>query len=352
MSAPAAAVGIIGAGHMGERHARAWRDLGARVVAVFDPDAERAAALAAEVGAEAAVSMAGVFDRDDIGVVSVCTPTVLHPDATVAALESGKHVLCEKPVALALAGAERMRRAASASGRLLRIGFLRRFDPASLRLLELAPRLGRPLMAGATLSAGIRPKLLMHDAGANGGPVIDMCCHLFDQWRFLFGERPSSVRAVGAILAADKPQLAAIRHKAIDSAQITLRYPSGGVGHIFVSWGLPAGVEALERHSYLGPDGRIEIDWPQRLTLDGAHGPLEEVLPEIDPLPRQIEAFERDVQDWSSSCEAPEIDRSRVATLEDGIEALRLSLATLASIARDGDEIVLDTVRSPAGEWA
>jgi myo-inositol 2-dehydrogenase/D-chiro-inositol 1-dehydrogenase len=334
-------VAVIGAGHMGERHARAWHALGARVFAVHDPDAARAAALAAEVGAEPATELLPALDHPGVEVVSVCTPTSLHADASVAALQAGRHVLCEKPVALTLLDAERMCSAAAASGRLLRVGFLRRFESSSRRVFELAPALGQPLMVQATLTAGIRPKRLMHDADANGGPVVDMCCHLFDQWARLFGEPPERLSAHGAVLASKRPELAGIRHQAIDSAQITLSYPSGGLAHIFVSWGLPPGLEARETHSYLGPDGLLEVEWPRRLALHTVEGSSEERPPALDPLPPQVEAFLRELRGES---------HGPVATLEDGIEALRLSLSALASIERGGEAIVIERPEPPSVE--
>ena len=93
---------VVGAGDLGTRHALHWHAAGARVVAVCDPWLERAAEVAAEVGAEAASDPGDYLQRSDVHVVSVCTPTFLHESYTVAALEAGKHVLCEKPAALAL----------------------------------------------------------------------------------------------------------------------------------------------------------------------------------------------------------------------------------------------------------
>jgi predicted dehydrogenase len=333
MSGDRLGVAVVGAGHMGERHARAWQGLGVPVRALVDPDRARAAALAAEVGAEPVAALEPVLDRGDVAAVSVCTPTSLHAEVAVAALEAGKHVMWEKPVALTLADAARMRAAAAAHDRLLRIGFHRRFESASLRILELGPGLGRPLMAQATITAGVRPKRTMHDAHGNGGPVIDMCCHLFDQWALLFGERCRSVHAHGAVLADGRPELAGIERLAIDSAQITLAYPSGGLAQLFVSWGLPPGVEALERHSYLGPEGLLEVDWPQRLTLHDANGSREERPADVDPIPLEIAGFHAELQ---------RPDERTVATVDDGVEALRESLAVLDSIAAGGEVVVVD----------
>ncbi len=319
---------VIGAGDMGARHAHWWVDAGARVVAVVDPDTARAERLAAAHGAQAYAGPGGPLARADVGAVSVCTPTFLHAEYTVQALDAGKDVLCEKPVALRLSEAEAMRAAQARSGRRLRIGFMRRFDPAADRVLALGRRLGVPVLAQATITAGIRPKLLMHDAAANGGPVIDMCCHVFDQWEALFGEQPEGVRAYGYAFGDGKPELDRIRHKAIDSAVITLRYPAGGVGVIQVSWGLPAGIPASERHTYLGPDGLLSVEWPERVSLHGPDGEVSWEAPPVDAWREEIASFRAELAGR---------EHRPLAGIDAGIRALRTSLAALASIAEDRD---------------
>jgi predicted dehydrogenase len=337
---------VIGAGDMGARHAHWWAVAGARVVAVVDPDTARAQAAARGTGAVALAEVDDALARDDVDAVSVCTPTFLHAHYTVRALQAGKHVLCEKPAALRLSDAEAMRRAAQESGRTLRIGFMRRFDPASHQILAFSGDIGAPVLAQATLAAGVRPKLLMHDAAANGGPIIDMCCHIFDQWGIFFGEQPDSVRAHGYTFGDGKPELASIRHKALDSAHVTLTYPGGGVGQIQVSWGLPAGIPAFERHTYMGPEGLITVDWPDQVRRLGARGSLLWQPPLSDPWRDEIRAFEAEL------CGR---EHAPLADIEDGLRALRTSLAVLASVAEKRDvapaEVVDDALES-TGEVA
>ena len=330
-----AGVVIIGAGDMGERHALGWQAAGATVVAVADPDRARAERLAARLGALALDEPEAAMQRTDVDAVSVCTPTYLHARYTVGALRAGKHVLCEKPAALRLSEADAMRRAAEDSGKRLRIGFMRRFDPASRQVLAFGEQLGTPVLAQATLAAGIRPKRLMHDAAANGGPIIDMCCHIFDQWEAFYGEGPAVVRAYGYTFGDGKPELASIRHKAVDSAHITLRYPSGGVGQIQVSWGLPSGIPATEHHSYMGPDGLMTVAWPERVSLLRSGGTLHWEPPAVDPWREEIASFHRELQG---------LEHRPLAAIDDGVRALRTSLAVLTSIAEDR-EVTPDEVR-------
>ena len=329
---------VVGAGDMGTRHALAWREAGARVVGIADPDAARAAHAAEQIGARTFTSLRSGLLSPGVDVVSICTPTFLHAEQAVAALEAGKHVLCEKPAALTLADAERMREAEVASGRLLRLGFMRRFDPASHRIRSFSARLGSPVLAQATIAAGIRPKLMMHDARANGGPIIDMCCHVFDQWAELFGERPERVRAYGYTFGSDKVELASIAHKALDSAFATLEYPSGGVGQIQVSWGLPRGIPATESHVYLGPGGIVTVDWPRSVTLRDGAGETRFTPPPSDAWHRQIRRFHWELLGRDGN----PVDEPSLATIDDGIAALRTSLAVLESIAAGADVRVED----------
>ncbi|MFN2321649.1 MAG: Gfo/Idh/MocA family protein [Trueperaceae bacterium] len=334
MSTPLTAV-VVGAGDMGSRHARHWAGAGARVLAVVDPDLPRAEASAFETGAEAMTDLDEALAlRPD--VVSVCTPTFLHAPTTIAALDVGAHVLCEKPAALTLADAHTMRDAATAAGRELRIGFMRRFDPVLDALLEAGARSGRPLLAQASITAGIRPKRLMHDAHANGGPIIDMCCHLFYVWGLLFDGQPTEVAARGYTFSDGKPEVAHIAHRALDSALITLAYPGGTIGQVQVSWGLPSGVAPVERHTYVGPDGLVTVDWPERVVRFDGQGEHVWTQSGSDPWRAEIFAFHAELTDG-----APR----RVPDIEDGIDALRTSLAVLRSVA-EGRPIALAEVTS------
>ena len=316
-------VAVIGAGEMGRKHAAHWREAGSRVVAVHDAALERARALANAVGCEASASAQEALSRVDVDVVSVCTPTYLHAGHTVSALNAGKHVLCEKPAALTLADAQAMRRAAQRSGRQLRIGFMRRFDPAFHQLRALLSRVGTPVLSQVTIAAGVRPKHLMHDALANGGPIIDMCCHVFHLWETLFEAQAETVSARGYTFSENKPELASIEQKALDSALITLAYPGGSLGQVQVSWGLPAGIRPTERHTYMGPDGLITVVWNRQITMRSQAGVTRWTSSGVDAWLEEIRYFQRELTQG-----APR----RLATIDDGIEALNVSLAVLESV--------------------
>ncbi len=234
---------IVGCGYMGQIHAERWsRVPEAQVVAVVDIDPQRAERLAHQCRLEAYYS----DYQDAIGlplvdVVSVCIPTSQHAEVVIASAELGKHVLCEKPMALTLDQADRMMAAAEANQVKLGVGFMRRHSPVvqDLRNLLAEGKFGRPVFYHASDVRELRPKREMHDAHVNGGPVIDMVVHLIDLWATIFDSHPVSVYAQGLKIAEDRPEISHIAEVAVDTATVLVNYASGDIGTFVVSWGLP-----------------------------------------------------------------------------------------------------------------
>ncbi|HEV3014499.1 MAG TPA: Gfo/Idh/MocA family oxidoreductase, partial [Actinomycetota bacterium] len=132
-------VALVGAGRAGLVHGRNFSAgvPGARLVAIADPDPEARQRVAAELGCRR--TLADPLDAatdDGVDAVVVASPTFTHAAVAVAALEAGKHVLCEKPLASSLEEAERIQAAADGSSGALMMGFMRRFDAAFTRVAE------------------------------------------------------------------------------------------------------------------------------------------------------------------------------------------------------------------------
>ena len=332
MSTDSLGVIVIGAGDMGARHAAHWRRAGATVVAICDPDVARAAQIAQTIGVTQSGGVQAVADyRELLGnahiqVASVCTPTHLHQLATVDCLDAGLHVLCEKPIALTLGAGQRMLEAAQQNKRELRIGFMRRFEPIFHELQRIMNAQSGVVKGSVRISAGIRPKRLMHDKNANGGPIIDMCCHIFDVWKVLFKGKPQLLSASGTTYANAHPALAGIEEKAIDSAVATFGFPNGHRIQLLVTWGLPEGVPFSEKHSYISKDGLIEVDWNYQTNTVSLHDGvgLSVYQGERDPWQAEIQQFHKELTQ-----DAPRL----VADAQDGMDALELSLAMLEAIA-------------------
>lgn len=151
-------VGIIGTGNIGTSHARdlALRVAGASVSTVYDADRERAAAVAAEIGATAVPSYEELIDSDDVDAVLIASPDHVHAGQALACLAAGKPTLCEKPLAPVEADARAVLDAEVRIGRrLIMMGFMRRFDPG---YLELKGQLG---------AAGIGDPLIIRNGHRN-----------------------------------------------------------------------------------------------------------------------------------------------------------------------------------------
>ncbi len=130
---------LAGCGGIGRSHAAAVAALPeARIVAAVDVDEGRARAFAERFGAETvATDLGAVVDRDDVDAVIVTTANNLHAPLTIQALDAGKHVMVQKPMALTLAEADAMIAAADRSGKQLMVSFFEFFHPAFKRAKEL-----------------------------------------------------------------------------------------------------------------------------------------------------------------------------------------------------------------------
>ncbi|MGQ9555374.1 MAG: Gfo/Idh/MocA family protein [Anaerolineae bacterium] len=324
-------IAIVGAGMMGRYHAQAWASVPeAQLVALADSDPLRAQALASNLGlANWSTDYRQAVDRGDVDIVSVCVPAYYHPEVSLFAAEHGKDVLCEKPIALTIERALAMIEAAKRSNVLLGIGFQLRQLQSTQQLCRLLQEgsIGRPAMWVYSFAAPIRAKVAMHDMlTGNGGPVVDFCPHRFDLWSLAFASEATLVQAQGLTLAQGRPELARIERLAPDTAALSVRYASGDIGALTITWGLPPGVNGNSLAEIWGPKGLIQADLDKLCLLteggeEATFGPYgQDVM--VDAMRLQAQAFASAV----IAGEKPPV------TGEDGLAALRVSLAALRSM--------------------
>ncbi len=196
-------LGIIGAGAIGNVHADAAVRAGASVVGAWDLTPERATALTARVGGRAAASIDELLAMPELEAVAIAVPNASHAACAIRALERGKHVLLEKPMAMSVAECDAILAAARKAGTTLQLGFVCRGTPASAAAKQLvdAGRLGHIYHAKCSIyrRRGI-PGLggwFTTKATSGGGPLIDLGVHVLDLVRYLTG-KPKSLRASGA----------------------------------------------------------------------------------------------------------------------------------------------------------
>lgn len=187
---------VIGVGRMGAFHARTLaKSECVEVVAVADTFADTARTLAAELDVDAFTSPEALLGDDRIEAWVIATPTLNHPAMVTMALDAGLHVLCEKPLALDHDVSLELENRASAAGRLLQIGFWRRFAPPWAKAKELidAGAIGRPLMVRLSQWDADPPPASFCDPATSGGLAIDCGVHEYDLAEWLTGLRTERV---------------------------------------------------------------------------------------------------------------------------------------------------------------
>jgi len=180
-----------------------------------------------------------VWDRLDealadpaVQAVYVATPVFLHAPQTIQSLRAGKHVLCEKPMAMNEAEARSMVQSAAETGRTLGVAYYRRSYPKVQRAKQLlaAGAIGQPVLAELTSHGWFDGKdrsWLIDPAQAGGGPLYDIASHRIDVLNFLFGEPQ---RVTGHLSNA-------VHHYAVeDNATVMIEYAGGVRGIVDVCW--------------------------------------------------------------------------------------------------------------------
>jgi predicted dehydrogenase len=266
--------GLIGCGRVAPRHAQSLAELpGARLVAVADLKASRADRFAAEYHAEPYTEYRRLLERPDLDVVNICTPSGLHAQMAIEALQAGKHVIVEKPIALSLADTDRMIATAGAVGRKLCVVLQNRYNPPmqDLRRVVDSGRLGRLLLGNATVR-WYRPQEYYEDEwhgtwAMDGGALMNQSIHHIDALQWLMGA-PESVFAYTATLAhrmeAEDVGVAVIRFRGgvlgvVEGSTVT--YPENLEGSIaiFAERGsLKVGGTALNRKVIWKVEGELE----------------------------------------------------------------------------------------------
>lgn len=338
-------VAIVGAGEIGALRAAAVAQCpGLRLTRVADVRLESAERLARRYGATALSDAEAVVRDPGVDLVLICTPPDAHAAPALAALGSGKHVLCEKPLAHRLEDAEHLCETAEAAGLLLRTGFNHRFFPAmawarrtidegkigdvvSVRASAGHPggrEFGHPWVVDATVTGG--------------GSLVDNGIHILDLTRFFLGE-VSTAKGYVANHVWSFPA-------AEDNGFALFRAPSGGIAQVHASWtewrGYRFAVECV------GTRGFVRASYPPmlavRVTLreQGRAGKRYELFPWLQIQERLhswrwtiVRSFVAELRALVADLET---GRTSTATGRDGLRALQMAHAVYRS-SREGVEV-------------
>jgi 1,5-anhydro-D-fructose reductase (1,5-anhydro-D-mannitol-forming) len=226
---------------------------------------------AAYPGVKAWTSLEEALADPQIDAVYVASPVVFHAEHTLAALRAGKHVLCEKPVAMDYGQAQGMAEAAGASGKVVGVAYFRRLFPKLIRAKQLIADgvIGQPVLVEANCHGWLESAergWLRDVAMAGGGPLYDIGSHRIDAFNFLFG-KPR--RAAGLCSNAVHHDMSVE-----DSATVVIDYAGGVRGIVDVRWNSRV---RRDQFRVIGTEGEMVLDPLQSAPL--RYGGVEEEWP-------------------------------------------------------------------------
>jgi myo-inositol 2-dehydrogenase/D-chiro-inositol 1-dehydrogenase len=309
-------VGIVGVGVMGADHARNLngRVAGAAVTRIADFDAARAHSVAAEMH-DARVVGDGyeVIADDAVDAVVIASHDSTHKDLALAALEAGKPVLCEKPLAPTAAECRDVIDAEAGRG-LLSVGFMRRFDPsyAELRRTALSGDIGELLVAHC-----VSRTVETYPGGDSASTITNSAIHELDVMPWLLDSPIVEVswhcgRSSANSGARQDPQIMLLRTES--EVLVTVE--------IFLN----ARYGYDTRCEVVGEVGTAALTLPTRVVVDAARS--RSLAYPADWVPRYADAYRIELQEWIDS-----IDQRRPSTLATGVDGLRAGLVADAVVA-------------------
>lgn len=353
-------VGIIGVGFGAQVHVPAFRSEGWDVVAICSRNREKAEKAAAESG------IAGVYTdplelirRDDIEAVAIITPPGAHHGLSIAALDAGKHVLCEKPFAIDVGQAVEMRDTAARCGLTAMIGHEFRYTPQRAYIKELLSDgyVGKfqlctmELFLDRYATAVPRPLSWMASNADGGGLLGALGSHYIDGMRDWFGE----VATVSGHLAGLRPDVVdtatgkVVKAESDDTFLFTLTFRNGGIATMIASFA--ATPSRGTRIAVMGEDGTLIAEQPGPNPLeDGVviasrkGEPLkaletpERYTPFRDPRDHRLMAFRLLVRDFTAGVErrtSPAPNFTDGLRCQEVIDAVRKSSESGRTIALD-----------------
>lgn len=299
-------VGVIGVGFWGRNHARIFSQMPNTILAaICDKDPQRAKIIADQFNTEWYTNDQKLLERENIEAVTICTPTTTHYDVSISAVNAGKHVLIEKPIADTVERARGILKAAEKNSVYVMTGFIERFNPGTQRVKKLIDdgRLGNIVLA-VSRRVGKWPERV-----GDVGVVKDSAIHDIDIMRCLFNENPITVYA----------RVGRLAHKFEDYAQIILGFKNNHTAFVEANWLTPHKIREL---TVTGSKAMATVNYiTQKIVIEDAE---KQVIPTYswqEPLTLELKHFAESI----IKNEQPQVTGS------DGLKALEIAEATLKS---------------------
>lgn len=325
-------VGIVGSGLQAKRRAPVLKDFpGTELVVISSAHLASAQLLAGAMGCDAAVGWDWVTERDDVDTVLVCTPPDLHHAISLAALKSGKHVLCEKPLARTLEEANNLVEVARSTGRCFKVGFNHRHHPGILKAKAWVDqgRIGEPVFVrcryGICGRPGYEQEWRANPRVVAGGQLMEQGIHAVDLARAFLGEFGEVTGFLGTHYWKMEPLE--------DNAFVLFRTPRGQVASIHASltqWKNVFSFEVFGRNGYVIVEGLGGSYGTERVTFGERlfDAPFAEEVVEFRGEDRSWK------EEWREFAQAVEERREPIGSVADGAEAMRLVFAAYEAAHR------------------
>jgi len=325
-------VGIAGLGRLGKRHAEqiALRTRGAQLVSACSPLSAELAWARQELGVQTLHEDFAAFVRDpQLDAVLLVTPTSLHADQAIAALEAGKHVFIEKPLALNVEDCERVQQVAARRPELVAmVGFVRRFDPSYARAAaDIAEgTIGRPFVVRSqTCDRNDPDGFFVRFAPSSGGIFMDCSVHDIDLARWLLG-KPRATRVFASGTIALHEGLRPLGD--VDNGMAIVEFDGGQRAVLYASRTFAHGHDT--QTEVIGTAGQLLVGHGgerDRVVTSDAQGMHRQSV--ADFFERFGVAFERELQAFVACCRG---EQALPLALSDATEATRIGLAITRSL--------------------
>jgi UDP-N-acetylglucosamine 3-dehydrogenase len=304
-------VAVIGTGQWGKNHARVYKELtSTELIAVCDLNPERAKAMATQYGVKAYSDSAQMLKDKSIEAVNVCTWSTILAKEAIKALNSGKHVLVEKPMATNTQQAQKLVKTAQENGLHLTVGFLMRFIPG----LQIIRQSVENKKIGELVCATAKRVSQWPERIGDVGVVKDTAIHDIDVMRFISNEDPISVYAKMGKMRIQKFE---------DYAHIMLTYKDGKSAFIESNWLTPYKTRSL---TVTGSDAIMRLDYiTQDLWIEQQKETVQPRNQFQEPLKQELQHFVDCIVD----------KKKPLVTGEDGVRALEVATAALQSSAKN-----------------
>ena len=309
-------IGVLGAGHLGKIHLKlAKKSDQLDLVGFFDPDKENAKAVEEEFGYHAFSSVEELIEHSDI--VDIVTPTLSHFECAKKAIEAGKHIFLEKPIANSVEEAEEIIKLAKAKGVKGQVGHVERFNPAFQAVKDI---IHQPMFIETHRLAEFNSR------GTDVPVVLDLMIHDLDIILSLVKSEVKEVFASGVSVISESPDIANAR----------IVFENGCVANITSS---RISLKNMRKSRFFQRDAYISVDYLEKACevvrmkdVVGKPGDFDLVLQNAEGVKKQIYFENPDIiqnnailDELNSFADAIKNNTEPLVTLEDGTKALKLA---------------------------